>query len=207
MLAELLKALLIGIIASAPPGPVWMLVLQKTFCHGRSGGFAAGVGSAVVDTLFAVASLLAFMYVQDFMQAHIVWILIIGGLLVSGVGLVMLRRKPLKTKAVEDTTKTKAAQFALQAAGCVIANPGALAFMFALVALFRLDIGSAVSPTWVIVLFIFLGALLWWFSFTYIADKMRNNFNVKTINRVNKFAGYAVIAFGAVLFIRGIILI
>ncbi len=197
MLVELIKALLIGIIASAPPGPVWMLVLQKTFCHGRQGGFAAGAGSAVVDTLFAVASLLA----------HIIWILIIGGLLVSGVGLVMLRRKPMKNKTLEDTTKTKAAQFALQAAGCVIANPGALAFMFALVALFRLDIGSAVSPTWAIVLFIFLGALLWWFSFTYIADKMRNNFNVKTINRVNKFAGYAVLAFGAVLFIRGILLI
>lgn len=207
MLVELIKALLIGIIASAPPGPVWMLVLQKTFCHGRQGGFAAGAGSAVVDTLFAVASLLAFMYVQDFMQAHIIWILIIGGLLVSGVGLVMLRRKPMKNKTLEDTTKTKAAQFALQAAGCVIANPGALAFMFALVALFRLDIGSAVSPTWAIVLFIFLGALLWWFSFTYIADKMRNHFNVKTINRVNKFAGYAVVAFGAVLFIRGILLI
>jgi len=207
MLSELIKAILIGIIASAPIGPVSLLVMQKTFCNGRMAGFAAGVGSAIVDTLYAVASLFAFMYVQGFISSHTSWILIIGGLLVIGVGWLMLRRKPMEVKKTEDTTKTKAVQYALQAAGCALANPGALAWMFGLVALFRLDIGSAVSPTWVIVLFVFIGALAWWFSFAYAADKMRNAFNVTTLNRMNKIAGYAVIVFGAVLLLRGIVIL
>ena len=207
MLSELIKAILIGIIASAPIGPVSLLVMQKTFCHGRNGGFAAGVGSAVVDTLYAVASLFAFMYVQDFFSRHAAWILIIGGLLVAAVGWAMIRRKPMEVKTTDDTTKTKAIQYALQAAGCALANPGALAYMFGLVALFRLDIGNALSPTWLIVLFVLIGALIWWFSFAYAADKLRNAFNVNTLNRVNRIAGYAVIVFGAALLIRGITLI
>lgn len=207
MLTELIKAILIGIIASAPIGPVSLLVMQKTFCHGRKGGYAAGVGSAVVDTLYAVASLFAFMYVQGFISKHAAVILILGGLLVAGVGWFMIRRKPMEVKQTDDTTKTKAIQYALQASGCALANPGALAFMFGLVALFRLDIGNAASPTWLIVLFVLIGALAWWFSFVYAADRLRNAFNVNTLNRVNKIAGYAVIAFGAALLIRGIILL
>ena len=207
MLTELIKAILIGIIASVPIGPVSLLVMQKTFCHGRKGGFAAGVGSALIDTLYAVASLFAFMYVDKFISSHAAWILIGGGLLVALVGWAMLRRKPMEVKKTEDTSKTKAVQFALQAAGCALANPGALAYMFGLVALFRLDIGNAVSPTWLIVLFVFIGALAWWFSFAFAADKLRNAFNVNTLNRVNKIAGYAVIVFGAVLIVRGIMLL
>ena len=207
MLAELIKAILIGIIASAPLGPVSLLVMQKTFYHGRVAGFWAGVGSAVVDTLYAVASLFAFMFVTDFISRHAAWIMIIGGLLVAGVGYFMLRRKPLEVKTKEDPSKTKAIQYALQAAGCALANPGALAYMFGLVALFRLDIGQAVSPTWIIVLFVLAGALIWWFSFAFAADKLREKFNVKTLNRVNRLAGYAVILFGVALIGRGIFLL
>ena len=203
MLFELIKAILIGIIASAPIGPVSLLVMQKTFCHGRMAGFAAGIGSAIVDTLYAVASLFAFMFVQGFFSRHASWILILGGLLVAGVGWLMLRRKPMEVKQTDDTSKTKAIQYALQAAGCALANPGALAYMFGLVALFRLDIGNAVSPVWLIVVFVLIGALAWWFSFAYAADKLRNAFNVTTLNRVNKIAGYAVIAFGVALVVRG----
>lgn len=206
MLLELIKAILIGIIASAPVGPVSLLVMQKTFCHGRMAGFAAGVGSAVIDSLYAIASLFAFMYVDEFIRRHEAWIMLIGGLLVVAVGYFMLRRKPIESVKVADTTSAKAIQYALQAAGCALANPGALAYMFGLVAIFKLDIGTAVSPVWLIVLCVLIGALIWWFSLAYAADKLRERFEVKTLNRVNKFAGYAIVVFGMVLLVRSFFL-
>ena len=206
MVVELIKALLIGIIASAPPGPVSLLVMQKTFCNGRKAGFSAGVGSAFIDTFYAVASLFAFMVIGDFFSRNKSWILIIGGLLVACVGYSMFKRKPITAVKVAETSSAKAIQYALQAAGCALANPGALAYMFALVALFRLDVSEASSPMWLIVAFVFLGALTWWFSLAYAADKMRNNFKVQTLNRVNKAAGLVVIGFGVVLIVRGIIM-
>ena len=206
MVVELIKALLIGIIASAPPGPVSLLVMQKTFCNGRKAGFSAGVGSAFIDTFYAVASLFAFMVIGDFFSRNKSWILIIGGLLVACVGFSMFKRKPITAVKVAETSSAKAIQYALQAAGCALANPGALAYMFALVALFRLDVSEASSPMWLIVAFVFLGALTWWFSLAYAADKMRNNFKIQTLNRVNKAAGLVVIGFGVVLIVRGIIM-
>ena len=206
MLLELVKAVLIGIIASAPVGPVSLLVMQKTFCHGRGAGFAAGLGSALVDTFYAVASLFAFMFVEGFISRHEAWIMVIGGVLVGCVGYTMLRRKPLESVKVAETSSSKAIQYALQAAGCALANPGALAYMFALVALFQLDVSEAVSPMWLIVLFVFAGALVWWFSYAFAADKLRESVTIKTLNRVNKLAGYAVIAFGAALVVRGFFL-
>lgn len=206
MLLELIKAILIGIIASAPVGPVSLLVMQKTFCHGRMAGFAAGVGSAVIDSLYAIASLFAFMYVDEFIRRHEAWIMLIGGLLVVAVGYFMLRRKPIESVKVADTTSAKAIQYALQAAGCALANPGALAYMFGLVAIFKLDIGTAVSPVWLIVLCVLIGALIWWFSLAYAADKLREHFEVKTLNRINKFAGYAIVVFGMVLLVRSFFL-
>ncbi len=206
MVVELIKALLIGIIASAPPGPVSLLVMQKTFCNGRKAGFSAGVGSAFIDTFYAVASLFAFMVIGDFFSRNKSWILVIGGLLVACVGYSMFKRKPIAAVKVAETSSAKAIQYALQAAGCALANPGALAYMFALVALFRLDVSEASSPMWLIVAFVFLGALTWWFSLAYAADKMRNNFKIQTLNRVNKAAGLVVIGFGVVLIVRGLIM-
>lgn len=207
MLQEIIKAVLIGIIASVPIGPVSLLVMQKTFCHGRMAGFAAGVGSAVVDTFYALASLFAFMFVDGFINRNQAWILIFGGVLVAVVGYTMLKRKPLERMKVAETSKSKAVQYALQAGGCALANPGALAYMFALVALFKLDVSTAVTPMWMIVLFVFVGALVWWLSFAFAADKLREQFKLKTLNRINRFAGIAVMVFGAILFIRGLMII
>lgn len=207
MLQELIKAVLIGIIASAPIGPVSLLVMQKTFCHGRMAGFAAGVGSAVVDTFYALASLFAFMFVDGFISRHQAVIFLIGGLLVVAVGYTMLRRKPLEKVKVAETSKSKALQYALQAGGCALANPGALAYMFALVALFKLDVSAAVSPMWMIVLFVFIGALIWWLSYAFAADKLREQFKIKTLNRINFVAAIAVMVFGAVLLLRGLMIL
>jgi len=207
MLVELLKAILIGFIASVPPGPVAMLVIQRTFCHGRAAGIASGVGSAVIDTLYDVVSLFALMIVENFISTNAAWIFIGGGLLVAVIGFSMFRRKPIERLDVCDTSKTKAVQYALQAAGCALANPGALAYMFAIVALFRLDLVSVQAPIWLIVLFVFLGAMLWWLSVAIGSDKMRNNFKINTLNRVNKITAAAVMVFGLVLVVRGVILL
>lgn len=206
MIVEFIKALLVGIIASAPPGPVSLLVVQKTFCHGRGAGFAAGVGSAVIDTFYAVVSLFAFMLIGDFFTRNEAWIMLIGGLLVACVGFLMFRRKPIQSLKVADTTKARAVQYALQAAGCALANPGALAYMFTLVALMSLDVSQTSAPVWLIILLVFAGALIWWFSLAFVAGKMRNTFEIKTLNRVNKVAGVIVVGFGLALVVRGIVI-
>ena len=48
------KGILIGIIASAPMGPVGILCIQRTLNKGRWFGFITGVGAAVSDFIYAL---------------------------------------------------------------------------------------------------------------------------------------------------------
>ena len=48
------KGLLIGIISSAPMGPVGILCIQRTLNKGRWYGFVTGIGAAISDTIYAL---------------------------------------------------------------------------------------------------------------------------------------------------------
>ena len=50
---EFLKALLVGVIAALPVGPIFVMVLQRTLCHGRKAGVVVGLGAATADAIFA----------------------------------------------------------------------------------------------------------------------------------------------------------
>ena len=51
---ELIKGVVIGIMASAPMGPVGVLCLQRTINKGRWYGFVTGLGAALSDILYAL---------------------------------------------------------------------------------------------------------------------------------------------------------
>ena len=47
----ILKGLLVGIIASAPMGPVGILCIQRTMQKGRNYGIVTGAGAALSDII------------------------------------------------------------------------------------------------------------------------------------------------------------
>lgn len=50
----IVKGMLIGIIASAPMGPVGVLCVQRTLNKGRWYGFVTGIGATVSDMIYAL---------------------------------------------------------------------------------------------------------------------------------------------------------
>ena len=66
MLLDIIKAFIVGICASAPIGPIAILVIQKSLSGGHKAGFIAGLGACVVDTIYAVAAIFALAVVQEF---------------------------------------------------------------------------------------------------------------------------------------------
>ena len=51
---EIMKGFLIGVLASAPMGPVGILTVQRTLNKGRWEGFATGIGASISDILYAI---------------------------------------------------------------------------------------------------------------------------------------------------------
>ena len=62
------KGMLIGMIASAPMGPVGILCVQRTLNKGRGYGFATGLGAAVSDIIYAGITGFGMAFVMDFVN-------------------------------------------------------------------------------------------------------------------------------------------
>ena len=52
LLEVIIKGVIIGIVASAPMGPVGVLCIQRTLNKGRAYGLVTGVGAAFSDILY-----------------------------------------------------------------------------------------------------------------------------------------------------------
>ena len=62
------KGIVIGVLASAPMGPVGILCIQRTLNKGRWYGFVTGVGAACSDIVYALFTGLGMSFVMDFVS-------------------------------------------------------------------------------------------------------------------------------------------
>ena len=63
-----LKGLIVGIVISAPMGPVGILCIQRTMKKGRIYGIATGAGAALSDFFYALMTGLGMSFVIDFIR-------------------------------------------------------------------------------------------------------------------------------------------
>ena len=207
MCAELLKAILIGICVAIPIGPVLVLVLEKTLSRGRWTGVVTGVGSALVDTMYATAGLFALSLVSGLIDRYQPWIMLAGGLLVVAVGCFMSLSKAETGKSVSKLkTRYTAVGYAFQAMGCALSNPGAIAVMFAALAFAGLDAVTVSAPVWGVLLCVFAGEMLYWTVLTGLVGRFVH-VTREGVHKVSRVAGIVVAALGLVLIVRGIILL
>lgn len=205
MFIELLKAFAVGICASAPIGPAAILVMRRTLGRTQFAGFVAGLGAAVVDTLFAGLSMLAFSFVQDFVFARENWILVVGGIVVSVVGIILFNKRQGVDISGDDGGESHL-RCAGEVALCSLANPGAFALMLALIALFRIDVNSASSSPMMLILCLCAGTVAWWFFFSSCVSIFRRAIKKNHLKWINRIAGIAVLLFGIVLIVKGIMM-
>ena len=62
------KGLLIGIVASAPMGPVGVLTIQRTLNKGRWFGLVTGLGAALSDIIYALMTGVGMSFVIEFIE-------------------------------------------------------------------------------------------------------------------------------------------
>ena len=95
-LEMVVKGLIIGVVVSAPMGPVGVLTVQRTLNKGRWQGFATGCGAALSDILYAVVTGCGLSFVFDIIEDVRVafWIKLVGGCVLFLFGLYTFRSKP-----------------------------------------------------------------------------------------------------------------
>jgi len=208
MLGIFIKAILIGLCAAMPMGPIALLCIQKTMSGGLRSGCSVGVGSSIGDTAYAAISFLSIAFISHFLDEHKPWILVIGGILILIIGLGIALTNPISE--IRQKRQVKAnnshAREVIQGVLMTFSNPGALFLMLGLVAFFKFDLGttSIYAPAvWLAVAGVFVGTNLWWFIFTSVINEFRKKVKLRQLIIINRISGIVIACLGAISIAQG----
>ena len=186
----LLRGLLIGILVSAPMGPVGVLCIQRTLNKGRWAGFYTGIGAAFSDVFYCLLTGLGLSFIIDFIETNQSLLQVLGSIVLLFFGLYLIKKNPAGALKTPKDRKMNYTQDFVTGFLFTFSNP---LILFLIIGLFTRF--NFLSPDYqyyhYIVGFssIFAGALLWWFLITYFVSKVRGHFSVKSMWLVNIIIG------------------
>jgi threonine/homoserine/homoserine lactone efflux protein len=199
----------IGLLVSAPIGPVNVLVIQRAVQGGFWAGLAAGIGAVIGDGLLAAIAAFSVTAISDAMSAYSGWIKLIGGVLLIGFGLTLLVTRPALTIPVgQKSHLLEHTGIIPQTFFLTVTNPGAVLGMAALIG----GLGSLIGGlnTYVeallLVAAVMGGSLLWWLGLSELIATIRHKLTEGRLKLINRIAGAVLIAFGLILLIDGFVL-
>ena len=198
------KGMLIGVVASAPMGPVGVLCVQRTLNKGRWYGFVTGIGAAVSDIIYAGITGFGMAFVMDFIsnEQNKFYLQIIGSLLLLAFGIFTWRSDPTRNMHQSGLHKGSLWYNTWTAFIVTFSNPLIVFLFMALFAQFAFVIPD--RPFEMVVGFASIvgGALLWWYGLSWLVDKIRAKFDENGIRLINQIIGVAVII-GSVVMLLG----
>lgn len=191
----LLKGLLVGVIVSAPMGPIGVLCIQRTMQKGRVYGLVTGAGAALSDIIYAIMTGFGMSFVMNIIdnEFNLFLLKLVGSAMLFGFGIYMFRTDP--RKCLRPASKSKGSLFHnfLTAFFVTFSNPLIIFLFIALFNMFTFIIPGNWFGMCVGYASILGGAMLWWLWLTYVINKMRKNFGEKGIQRLNRTIGVVVL--------------
>lgn len=196
-----LKGILIGIIASAPMGPVGVLTVQRTLNKGRWYGFVTGIGAAVSDIVYALLMGLGMSFIMDLITSteSRFWLQLLGGILLLCFGVYCFRSDPTKKIHTSGNAKGTLWHNAITGFLVTFSNPLIIFLFMACYAQFAFVLPGRIVEMTFGYLCIFTGALLWWYGLTWLVDMVREKFSDNGIVIINRIIGSVVIIFSVIM--------
>lgn len=198
MLDTIFKGIFIGLLVSAPMGPIGVLCIQRTLNEGRLHGFISGLGATLSDILYAIISGLGISIVMDFVEQNHYPLQIAGSLLLLIAGYYIYRSNPAKKLFRQDEKKSPYWKNLVSSFFINLSNIGILFFFIAMFARFNFIDPSQSSKNIVGILSIGLGAVIWWLLISTVVDKVRSKFNPRGLKFFNNILGIILFIIGAV---------
>ena len=197
--------MIIGVLVSAPTGPLGILCIQRTLHKGRLNGIVTGLGATTSDLVYAVLVGFSMNFVIDFVEQYRFVIQIVGSIILFFFGYKIFTKET--EKSIDDekigTTNRNLLSTYTSAFGLCFSNP---IIIFLFIALFaRFNFFSSKSNVYQVLLAlssIFVGALSWWVTLTMIVGSLRKKFKKRGLRILNFITGGVLI----VLSIAGIVL-
>jgi putative LysE/RhtB family amino acid efflux pump len=196
LLLLFVKGTLLGLVVTAPPGPIATLCINRSLHRGFGSGAAIGIGAALGDASYALVAAAGLAMVSDALDAYSLPIAAAGGVLLIFLGIRDLVTPPAQAVEVgaRDFYRTVASTFLL-----AISNPGAFLSFGGLFAGLGLVNGNTVTETASIVTGVFFGAMVWWTTLSATVNLARNTIPSDLTLLIRRISGGLIIAFGVVV--------
>ena len=190
------KGMLIGIIASAPMGPVGVLCVQRTLNKGRWYGFITGCGATLSDIIYAGITGLGMGMVVELVSndTNRFYLQIAGSLMLLAFGIFTYRTDPTRKMRKPGQKKGTLTHNGITAFFVTLSNPLIIFLFMALYAQFSFGLQPD-KPIELVAGFVSIvgGALLWWWGLSWLVDKIRLKFDNNGIRIINRIIGTLVI--------------
>lgn len=195
----IIRGLAIGILVSAPMGPIGVLCIQRTLNKGRRSGLATGLGASLSDLCYAILTGLGLSIVVDFIEAHQAPLQIVGSLVLTGFGLYLFRQNPARNIRKKLNQKSSFTQDFASSYLLTLSNPLILLLLIGLFARLNFFLPEMKAGHYILgYVSIILGAFIWWFTITYIINKVRSHFNLRSLWLINRIISIVIIVMSLV---------
>lgn len=190
------KGILIGLLVSIPLGPIGVLVIQRTVNKSRMAGLLSGMGAALSDTLYAIIAGFSLTFVIDFIREHEIMFQTIGAVVVLTLGIHIFFKNPVTDLRRNRLRGNTHFQDIVSSFLVTFSNP---LTVFVFLAVFTSS-GVAISlekpyHSFFVILGIFSGTFIWWFSLSGIVSLFRHKINLRILWWINKAAGAIIVLF------------
>lgn len=201
LLLMILRGIVIGVVISAPMGPVGIYCLQRTLDKGRVSGFYTGVGASISDLIYCLLTGFGLSFIEDFINNHRSPIQLIGSIVLIFFGIWLIRKEPDGGSIAADADHGAPSREGdiLKGFALTFSNPLILFLIIGLFAQFNFVIEGMKFYHYILgFVGIIAGALGWWWLVTHFVDKLRGHFNQRTMKLINMVIGIVILIFAAV---------
>lgn len=193
------RGLAIGILISAPMGPVGILCIQRTLDKGRKAGFYTGCGAALSDLFYCLLTGFGLSFIEEFLERNSNVIQIVGSIVLVAFAVYLLRKNPARSLRPPSDQAVSARKSILGGFLFTFSNPLIIFLIIGLFARFNFLLPDISFYHYIVgFMFIIGGALLWWWFVTFAVDKVRSHFNIRSMWLINRIIGIIIMLFALV---------
>ena len=188
----ILKGMAIGFMAAAPTGPSGVLVIQRTLNKGRWKGFLTGLGVSISDAVYIFITMMCLSLVLGYLEDPGIALIVklAGCALLLVFGITTVRNNPLAKSKEIVVKKESLGQFTLTGFLVAIVNPLVVFFYMGLFAFFSLPVDEfSTALKMRTYIFTVMGDVCWWFTLSYLINKLRNRFDLRGLWLINRVLG------------------
>lgn len=204
MFGSVIKVWALAVASAVPLGPVGLSIIRYTLSHGVSYGFFGVIGAISADLLYALLAAFGASLLVDFLTSYEAVISLLGGVLLTSLGLYFLKHPP----SFDGAGKKADVGVGLYAPMVTtflltLANPMTL---FAFLGIFSVTVTYSMGfwDQLFLVFALVFGSFSWWVFLVIVLHLARARVSHSLIIVANFFAGCLVSGIGLFIILRAL---